>query len=352
MDGGLEGRYGLSAYVTLALATYGEADSTVMALAQQYLEQENSRVAESPYSLALGATALDALGSPVADEVLDRLMALAVRDENGLHWNEQPVETTSYATMALLGRMRPESADTIRWLVSQRGALGGYGSTQDTVVAFKALTAAALQQSRNLDAEIDLLVDGEVIHTFTAGAQNFDVLQTLELADDVTRVTLRHRGTGPVTYQGRARYNVFVPERPPVESPLLLSVDYHSDHVAVDDIVDIAVEVNFRGPGEKTGMTLIDVSIPTGFQAVSESLTGLLKVNKGMVSRIEQPGRKVVFYLDELVSGEPLQFKFQVKALFPVRASVGVSEAYDYYNPDVRAESDGGAITVTDEEIE
>ena len=346
MDGGQDGKYTLSAYVALALATYGQADTAAMSRAEQYLVSSASDVNDSPYGLALGATALDAMDSSAADGILDRLMELAIRDDDGLHWDEQAVETTAYASMALLGRFRPEASDCLRWLVAQRGALGGYNSTQDTVVAFKALTMAAIQQTRDLDAEIDILVGEELIHTFQVGADNFDILQTFELDEAIDRVTLRQRGSGSVTYQGHARYNVFVPEEPSQEGPMLLSVEYLADHVEVDDIVDVVCGINYVGPLEKTGMIIVDVSVPTGFEPVQDSLTALLVENGGMVSRIEQPGRKMVFYLNELLNGTPVEFRFQVKALYPVRASVGTSSAYDYYDPAVRAEIDGGQIEV------
>jgi len=57
-------------------------------------------------------------------------------------------------------------------------------------------------------------------------------------------------------------------------------------------------------------------------------------------------GRKVIFYLDGLEQGEQRTLRFQVKARFPVRATIPDSQAYSYYEPDVRAEAGGNEIIV------
>jgi hypothetical protein len=52
----------------------------------------------------------------------------------------------------------------------------------------------------------------------------------------------------------------------------------------------------------------------------------------------------VVFYVDHFTSGETLEFAFQVKALFPVKADSGTSAAYLYYNTGIRAETGGDIL--------
>ena len=50
------------------------------------------------------------------------------------------IEATGYATLALIaGDDRVNAAQAAKWLVGQRNSQGGFGTTQDTVVALQAL---------------------------------------------------------------------------------------------------------------------------------------------------------------------------------------------------------------------
>jgi hypothetical protein len=58
----------------------------------------------------------------------------------------------------------------------------------------------------------------------------------------------------------------------------------------------------------------------------------------------------VIFYVDSLVRGTALEFTFQMRAVYPVRAAGPVSEAYEYYDPDVRAHDRSPGVSVTPRE--
>jgi len=109
-------------------------------------------------------------------------------------------------------------------------------------------------------------------------------------------------------------------------------------------VVNVTATVRYFGLKDSTGMMIVDIGVPTGFATVAQSLEAL--VDDGTVTRFEVAGRKVIFYLDGLRQGEQRTFSFQVKARFPVRAVVPDSQAYSYYEPEVRAEAAGQEITV------
>ncbi|MGC9330016.1 MAG: alpha-2-macroglobulin family protein, partial [Candidatus Hinthialibacter sp.] len=342
MIGGMEGNLALSAFVTNALLDYGSAGQSAVQNAVAYLESNLNNEKIDSYALAQIAYALTKAGSSQAAAAVDALLERGKTDSNGLYWEPYPIETTGYAAMALALNDRMEAQPALQWLAAQRNSLGGFSGTQDTVVAFRALTAAAAKQSRDLDASIDVLVNGEVVHTFSANAGNFDVLQSLELAP-ADAVTLKMSGTGSVMYQVVHGYNVPAYSEP-VGSDMILKVDYSSEHVAVDDIVDVNVAAEYMGMEEKTGMAIVDVSIPTGFGLVQESLERVQSME--VIKRVEQAGRKVIFYVDHFISGEALEFTFQVRALFPVKADSGIHSAYLYYDADVKAETGGNQLQV------
>ncbi|MBZ0255085.1 hypothetical protein K8I31_03425, partial [bacterium] len=298
---------------------------------------------KNAYLLSLMAYALTQGEHPAADSAMEQLLSMAQSDKDGLYWQPHSIEAASYAILSLLKQQRPESQPALEWLSAQRNSLGGYGATQDTVVAFKALTAAAIQQSRNLDTEIDVIVDGEAAHTFDVNADNFDIMQFVNVAPTKT-ITLEQRGEGSVLYQGAYSYNVPGTETPVDAPPITLDVNYNAEHIEVDDVVDVYVSVMYAGGQNEAGMSIVDVSIPTGFEAVADSIDELRAMEN--FKRIEIAGRKVIFYLDTLVTGEPFDFRFKVLAKYPVKADQGVSQAYLYYDRDVIAESQGRELVI------
>lgn len=340
MAGGLGNVFSMAAFVVNALADYSNSEfDAVLAHAASYLQANYPGVAEDPYSLAIAASALLKVPgfSPVAEQLIDRLLELAGRDGAGIHWEPYPVETTAYAAIALMnsrgGAGRPEAVAAIDWLSTQRNALGGYGhSTQDTVTALRALFLAARKVHRDIDIRLTVLDSGYPIFSVEVNRNNFDLLQQFELPLGHRRLTLHATGAGKVAFQVVNHYtlpNALAPKGGELE----LDVFYSAEHVEADQLVDVNVRVVYTGGKEKTGMVILDVSVPTGFEVVASSLEEV--VQSGHAQRAEVAGRKVIFYIEGLVRLEPLLLGFQVRALYPVRAQTYVSRAYEYYDRSV-----------------
>lgn len=296
-----------------------------------------------PIALAVAALSFVRVNSPATDTALARLLELAISNSDGIHWEPHAVETTAYVALAMIEAEMPQANEAIKWLSLQRNGLGGFGHTQDTVMALKALMTAARTQTRNVNLTITARgADMSVLAQFTVDSNNFDVLQIAELPVG-TGIELSAIGSGEARFQLVRRFNVFLADEI-IENDMVLEVTYDANHVEVDDIVNVTVVVRYFGQVGDSGMMIVDVGIPTGFEPVRESLDAL--VNTKVVSRAEVAGRKVIFYVDGLSSGKERTFTFQVKARFPVRAVIPDSKAYLYYEPDVRAEDAGKEITV------
>ncbi len=351
MDGGLENIVAMSAYVANALVDYGaSAVADSLNLAAGYLERSVSRVWDDPYSLSIAAVTLFKIDGfeSTAEEIIDRLLEMAVVDGVGLHWEPYPVETTGYATIALLlasdGAGRPEAQAAVEWLSTQRNALGGYGqSTQDTVVALRALFQAARKIQRDLDVDLSLFQGEEELTRFHIDETNFDLLQQFQLPISGSHFELRSSGAGSVSFQLAQRFNLPAELLPPSRN-MVLEVSYRADHIEVDDIVDVVVNLQYNGEKERTGMVIVDIGIPTGFSAVMSSLRTLTESE--LIQRAEVAGRKVIFYIDGLNQGEAHSFTFQIVALFPVRAEGPISTAYEYYDASVQAFDRQEAVAV------
>ncbi|HLU48869.1 MAG TPA: alpha-2-macroglobulin family protein, partial [Planctomycetota bacterium] len=316
MDGGLSNIYAMAAYVTKALAEHAEGGTppgdvtTAITRAASYLRANRSDVHDDAYALSIAANALlDVPGfEDTAEEVIDRLLELAIEDGPGIHWEPYPVETTGYAAMALLRSGRHQAQPAIDYLTTTRNALGGYGeSTQDTVVAIRALFLAAREVRRDLDLTLELVAaGGSVIGSTRIDASNFDILHTLPLPcaePSMLPIELRATGKGSVSWQVASRYNVPAVTLPPSRD-LEIDVTYRTESIEIDETVTVYVRLLYTGAKEKTAMVIADIGVPTGFAPERPSLDQLIE-NK-VVSRAEVAGRKVIFYIDHLTRDVPL----------------------------------------------
>jgi len=97
----------------------------------------------------------------------------------------------------------------------------------------------------------------------------------------------------------------------------------------------------------KAEMVVLDISVPTGFAAVEDSVAAVIDSND-QIKRYEIAGRKVIFYIEDMMPGDEISFSFDVKALYPVKAKGVASQAYSYYNPEIKSETLSAGIVVTE----
>jgi CD109 antigen len=367
MMGGLHGQNALTAYVAIALLEAEEKAAASRAI--DYLESELNNI-EDAYTMAITTYALELALSERSDDAFQKLMELAQDDKDGLYWGstlKEPepiapkvgrpeqymsvlrttdIEATGYATMALTEHGDSFNASkAAKWLVSRRNAYGGYGSTQDTIVALQALTEYSTGTRADVDLMIKIKAAGEE-KELRIRQDNFDVLQIVEVPVNGD-VQISVEGKGEAVAQVVKRFNL--PEIEEEEEEILkVSVDYDVTQVEVNDLVNVSVELEFNPPVEmEAGMVVLDVSIPTGFAPVVESITKVVDKEERF-KRYEVAGRKVIFYIENMFPNNIISFNFQVKALYPVKAKSVNSQAYSYYKPEIRGEALSEELTVSE----
>lgn len=375
MLGGLKGKEALTAYTAIALMEAGEKDGSSKAI--KYLEGKLSEMTD-PYAIAITTYALEFAKSPKKDEAYNKLMSLAKEDESGLHWGSgdlpvpvpevqqkaggpammapfrpdinksAEIETTAYATLALVKHGDAFNASKAsKWLVSKRNANGGYGSTQDTVVTLQALTEYATDSRSDVDMTVTLKGEG-VDKRLTINKDNFDVLQLVQVPVN-TEIEMTVTGKGDAIGQVVRRFNLPAADTTPAAQMLKIDVKYDTAEVAVNDLVKVSVSLDFNPLPElniaEAGMIVLDVSVPTGFAPVTDSIV-VITQKMANIKRYEVAGRKVIFYVENMKPGQQIAFEFQVRALYPVKAKGVTSTAYSYYRPDIKGETLGTAVTV------
>jgi CD109 antigen len=355
MIGGLQGKTALTAYVAIALLEAGEKAASAKAIS--FLEGELDQIGDA-YTMAITSYALEVAKSGRSDDAYRMLMALAREDENGLHWGEEGVvvpepdfrkmgpvgmeqvrteniEATAYATLALIEHRDMFNASrAAKWLVSKRNAYGGFGSTQDTVVALQALTQYSTGARADVDLRVKINAGGEQ-KELSITQDNFDVLQIVTVPVN-EEVELGVEGKGEAVIQVVSRFNLPAVEEG--EEVLKINVNYDVTHVEVNDLVMVSVDLQFAPPEPvEAGMIVLDVSVPTGFAPVKESIAEVIK-NEDKIKRYDIAGRKVIFYIENMLAGESISFSFNVTAMYPVKAEGVSSQAYAYYKPEIRGE--------------
>ena len=347
MLGGLSGADAMTAYVTVALLE-AQVEGEAAGRAVTYLEGRLDTLSD-PYALALTAYALELAKSARAGAAHDKLLAAGVEGEEGLHWGgggvvppEVGIEVTGYATLALMAHGDKFNAGrATKWLVGRRNSAGGFGSTQDTVVALQALTDYSAQAGQDADLTV-VVTAGDQRQEVTIDSSNFDVMQVIQVQAGAP-VTLKATGRGEVVVQGVLRYNLPAAESAPTAFDL--KVDYGTAQVAVDDLITVKATIRYQPPEPvKAGMVVVDVAVPTGFAPVDETLQRLRNV--AGIERYDVAGRKVIVYVKDMAPGDVITFTFQAKALYPVRAKAAASQVYSYYAPDLEGEALGGDMTV------
>ena len=347
----LSGRYGTTAYITWALLESGyRGEATDRALS--YLATRAGE-ADDAYTLSLVANALLAGGREhAASSVLERIEAKA-QERDGKVWypaggrtavysagSSADVETTSLALLALNRAARADKAEAaLDWLLSKRDALGGWGSTQATVLALRTLLRSdSAGQDATANADVQVRFAGETVEQIEIRPESSDLVRTFDLtrfAKPGVPLELELAMTGKARAQYQLVTLAWVP-KPRREESLVLSVDYDRVTLAPDDTITARARATWKQRGP-TGMVMLALGIPPGFEVEASSVGQL--VAEGKVGRFTITGKELLLYVDGLAPNLPTEFAYKLKARYPVKAKAPASLAYLYYQPEVKAES-------------
>jgi uncharacterized protein YfaS (alpha-2-macroglobulin family) len=368
----------VTAYITWSLVEAGYASDPGTVRGLQYVREFQSQ-AQDPYVVALVANTLVAADlksasgemTPTTLMVLDRLASLAQRDGEGVYWQSGvatfmgsegktgSIETTSLAALAILSSERhPDLGNgALVYLVRQKDSFGTWYSTQATVLALKALLQSVRGSGELTSAAVTITLNGEQTVTLQVTPENFDVVQMVTF-DGVAIgrenvIEIKAEGKGSLMYQLTGSYYLpwdmlaLYPELTGESEALEIGLSYDRTELAVNDSVEVQVNVALTEPGAKAESALIDLGIPPGFSVQTEDLAALVARFKdtppdyafAKIERFELTGRQVLIYVTNLSEGKPLSFSYRLRARFPLDVQSPGSNAYDYYNPDVTGDS-------------
>jgi alpha-2-macroglobulin-like protein len=332
---------------------------------------------QDPYLLALASLGLLKRGQNDAAVPLLKKLVAKQKDDGSLIASQTSithsggtqlaVETTSLAVLAWLRANQPQQfTDAVRkgteWIGKQRGAFGGYGSTQSTILALKALIAYTKENKRTAEAgELRLYVAGRAepvaIKAFAAGT--LDPL-IVELADDTllqpgdNKVRVEITGKNIFPYTLTWSYMALTPANKdacPVRlTTKLATVQVGSDRINAVQVGDDRINavttsegqsvrvtaVLENASGQEQGMAVAIVGLPGGcaLPADLQELRNL--VREGKIDAFEVRGRELVLYWRGLAKDAKHEVNFNVICQVPGQYRGPASRAYLYYNTDER----------------
>ncbi|XP_075072202.1 alpha-2-macroglobulin-like protein 1 [Mixophyes fleayi] len=330
-----------TAFVAIALLEHHLVyNGSIVENALNFLRKAADNIT-SVYTQALLAYVFTLSGdSELRQEALKHLDEAAVKKDGSKYWkinNHGDVETTSYVLLALLcGRIitqkdLEESADIVRWTVTQQTPQGGFYSSQDTTVALQALSLyAKATYHKKGDATVTVESKSGFHKEIHVDKSNSLIVQTVDLPEIPGEYTVTATGQGCVYVQSHLHYNSL-----PVKCE-----DHFSLNVSTNPAVctqegrkkfEVHVDVSYSGKRKDTNMAIITIELLSGYVATKNNIKQLNK--HPTVKRTEVCDGNITIYLDKLTH-KTESFSFELKQethvtnLQPANVLV-----YDYYDP-------------------
>uniref|UniRef100_A0AAY5EG44 CD109 molecule n=1 Tax=Electrophorus electricus TaxID=8005 RepID=A0AAY5EG44_ELEEL len=292
---GLGGQLSLTAYVLVAVLEdpeYTNIFAGQISGAVDYLTFKLKQGISSSYSLCLVTYALTLAHSPFAGTALTELMNRAQVHDGVPMWSSpddslatswQPptadIEMAAYVLLTLYRQGIPEQGYALmKWLLQQRNYMGGFGSTQDTVIALQALSAYATLSSSE---QINL-----AIRVTSATATVASLIRQIE-AKEKLHIEVSASGRGFALFQLTTFYNIEAQE---------MTHRLHDayTHEAFDLYIHI-IDFDLYSVVNQTSMTILEVGLLTGFGLAQEGIP-----LNDLVRRVETSPGKVILYLDSV----------------------------------------------------
>jgi uncharacterized protein YfaS (alpha-2-macroglobulin family) len=347
-----------NAYIVWALVESGDdADLTTEIKALV----DRAAASQDPYYLALVANTLLKRGQTKEGlELTNRLVKLQHADGyldaldtsiTGSAGRDLRIETTALSLLAWLQANRHDLYNShvqaaVKWIGQQRGGQGGFGSTQSTILALKALLLYTRNSKQTAEAgELALFVgDRKAASThFEAGRQE---PITLALPDPQTylkagtnKIRLAITGKNAFPYSAHWSYRMTRPDNTP-DCPVRLETRLDREKANEGETVTMtAVVENLSGKGQ--GMTVAILGLPAGLTLPEnlQQLKDLASVGKdgaesGPISFWEIRGRELVLYWRDFAPGKKVEVKIDLTCRVPGTYRGPASRAYLYYNAD------------------
>jgi len=347
-----------NAYVTWALAESGQEEidaevEHIVAVAEK---------SDDPYLIALAAaSAVNSGKKPEASKLMERLTEM--QEDDGHFEGKQgsitrsggrslQVETTALAAIAWLKMpaFAAQAGKAVEWIVNSRGGSGGFGSTQATILALKALVQHS-KTARHTLTEGTLIIKREDQqigeHAFGAGQQETIAIDGLEaeLTSGENKLTVSLSGDNKMPYALDVSFRTRKPESDE-KCPVRLSTKLAAGKVNAGETIALEAElVNTSDEGQP--MTIAIMGLPAGLEPRVDQLDELKEA--GAFDYYETRPRQVICYWRSLAPKKKAAVKLDLVAAVPGHYVGPASRTYLYYTSEQKQWCDPLEVEITRE---
>lgn len=327
------------AYIVWAMTEAGYGQEIKKELDQSYQDAIKS---EDPYRLALLANALFKAEDARANGLLEELVKLQQKDGSFVGLTSSVtnstgqslmVETSSLVVLAMLqgkGYQR-NIQDALKAIQSGKNSYG-FGSTQGTVLALKALLENAKNSKKTSESgEVLVLVNGKKVATLPYKADQKEiVLPNLAqyLKNGQQKITVQYANTKtPMPWDVEVNYTTRLPQSAP-ECPFALSTKLPKKSVKMGENIRLSTTLtNATDKGQ--AMTMAMIGIPAGLSVQAWQLQELQE--KKVFDYYELFEGYVVLHYEQMTPNEIKTIHLDLKADIPGNYEAPASSAFLYY---------------------
>ncbi|XP_075152783.1 CD109 antigen-like isoform X4 [Haematobia irritans] len=344
---------GFTAFALLALledSAYAMKYKPQIQKAIQYLADHIEKE-DNVYALAIALVVLNKVSHPDAGKLKEKLEQKSTF-ENGLKWwsnsnkdHANNIEVTAYMLQSLVateeaGKLLP----IIKWLVAQRNSLGGFDSTQDTVVGLQALISFAEKYTATGNGKMSIEFEAQDDQGAKATDGKFEVdnensllLRTHVLPKSTRHVAVTATGEGSSLIQLSYRYNLASKDKKP---SFAIKQERMKSPNPQQLLMNICAEYQPQGETElkESNMAVMEISLPSGYTADHDDFDKIRQ--SPQVQRIETKNSEtvIIVYFDSLMAEQPVCFNVAAdKSHAVAKQKPAAITIYDYYNTDQRA---------------
>ncbi|KAF1771754.1 hypothetical protein GCK72_003582 [Caenorhabditis remanei] len=347
MQGGAQdGGVALTAFVLISILENGMENGKAVA----YLEKHLDEISGNAYTMSVVAYALQLAKSKQAGKAFEMLKKHKIveksgdvkfasaqkktekpKESNAYLFQARPVdiETTSYAVLSYLAQNQTsEALSIIRWLVSQRNELGGFTSTQDTVMALQALSSYAAVTYSDKHASQLTIQNGKHSHSFEVNPRNAIVLQSYQLSSFNDGVTIQANGSGVVFAQ--LSYSYY---RDSLNDDAPFFCSQEIKEMRAGNRLQLDLCCNYTRPG-KSNMALAEIDALSGYRFDAEQVHTLTGIEDLQRVEMEKEDTKMNVYFNPL-GGKPVCLSLYSDVSYQVADQKPANfRLVDYYDPE------------------
>jgi hypothetical protein len=349
-----------NAYIVWALTESSKVGDVTKELAAL---SEQAKTSKDPYFLSLVALGLiNRDKANIGTAILKKVAAAQKEDGHleaantsitGSGGRDLTIETTALAVLGWLKANRPVDFNqpiqkAIKWIGQQRGGYGGFGGSQSTVLALKALIAHTKATKQNSEAGTLRLVAGKEVTArldFPAGASDTLTLPLPEpdknLKPGKNRVRMEITGKNQFPYTLSWSYRTLKPASGE-NIPVRMSTKLDRDSAVEGETVHLTVKVeNTQDKGQ--GMAIAIIGLPAGL-TLPEDMKQLKDHARlrngdqepGLISAWETRGRELILYWRDLAPKQNIEVPVDLICRVPGEYRGPSSRSYLYYNSDLK----------------